>query len=119
MTTEKFIDEVSVVTKFIQIYCDDKHKDAQKNKSAISLDYNGVNGVIKLKFELCDECEKMARYAYKRLQACPHEQKPRCHTCPKPCYELYMWKNMAKMMRYSGLKLGLSKIKRLFLRGES
>ncbi|MGG7073077.1 nitrous oxide-stimulated promoter family protein [Campylobacter sp. 9BO] len=116
MTTEKFIYEVTTVTKFIQIYCNDKHKDIPKRESSATLDFKSEKAVVKAEFCLCAECEQMARYAYARLQACPHEVKPRCHTCPHPCYELPVWKNMAKMMKYSGMKLGLNKIKRLFLR---
>lgn len=117
MTTEKFIYEVTTVTKFIQIYCTDKHADAPKNRRSVTLSYNGESDVVTAEFELCRECEQMACYAYARLQACPHTEKPRCHRCPHPCYELPVWKNMAKMMKYSGMKLGLNKIKRLFLRG--
>ncbi|MBR8462029.1 nitrous oxide-stimulated promoter family protein [Campylobacter sp. faydin G-24] len=116
MTTEKFIYEVTTVTKFIQIYCTDKHKDEPKHKCCENLNYDTVPNVTKTEFELCHECEQMLRYAYARLQACPHIKKPRCHCCPHPCYELDMWKRMAKMMKYSGMKLGLNKIKRLFLR---
>ncbi|KEA46634.1 nitrous oxide-stimulated promoter family protein [Campylobacter mucosalis] len=116
MTTEKFISEITTVTKFIQIYCDDKHKDEPKSNGCVVLDFKDEKAVVKAEFSLCAECEQMARYAYARLQACPHEVKPRCHTCPHPCYELPMWKKMAKMMKYSGMKLGLNKIKRLFLR---
>ena len=119
MTEEKFNYEITTVTKFIQIYCDDKHKDEPKRDGAQTLSYNGVQNVVSTQYRLCDECEQMLRYAYARLTACPHKEKPRCHTCPHPCYELTMWKKMAKMMRYSGMKLGLNKIKRLFLRGGS
>ncbi|MFC2492152.1 MAG: nitrous oxide-stimulated promoter family protein [Campylobacter curvus] len=117
MTREKFCYEVATVTKFIQIYCTDKHKEEPKHKCTQSLSYNGEANVTSVEFELCKECEHMARYAYARLQACPHIEKPRCHRCPHPCYELDMWKKMAKMMKYSGMKLGLNKIKKLFLRG--
>jgi len=48
------------------------------------------------------------------LRACPHAEKPRCHHCPHPCYEREMWVNMARMMKYSGMKLGFTKIKKFF-----
>ncbi|MBE3605864.1 nitrous oxide-stimulated promoter family protein [Campylobacter sp. RM13119] len=116
MTNEKFAYEVTTVTKFIQIYCTDKHKELPKIKQEKTLTYEGVPDVVSVSYELCKDCEGMLNYSFARLCACPHVQKPRCHTCPHPCYELPMWKRMAKMMKYSGMKLGLNKIKRLFLR---
>lgn len=118
MTKQKFISEVTTVTKFIQIYCDDKHKDELKEERLVALDFKDERDIIKLKFNLCKDCSQIAIYAYKKLQKCPHEEKPRCHTCPHPCYELPIWKKMAKIMKYSGIKLGLNKIKRLFLRNK-
>ena len=32
MTDEKFIHDTKTVLKFIQIYCDDKHKDIEKKR---------------------------------------------------------------------------------------
>ena len=65
-----------------------------------------------------DECLKKIEYSFDRLLACPHEIKPRCRTCPNPCYEKKNWKETAQVMRYSGIKLGLrsvnKKIKSLF-----
>lgn len=116
MTKDKFIYEVTTVTKFIQIYCDDKHCCEAKTKRELALDYKDEAGVVNVEFNLCKECEEMILYAYERLKSCPHIQKPRCHKCPHPCYELEIWKKMAKMMRYSGMKLGLNKIKRLIFR---
>ena len=114
MTSEKFIYEVNTVTKFIQIYCDGKHTDAPKKDGAVLHDYKDDKGLVQTQFHLCSDCERMLRYAYARLGACPHIEKPRCHHCPHPCYEREMWVNMAKMMKYSGMKLGLTKIKKLF-----
>ena len=114
MTSEKFIYEVTTVTKFIQIYCDDKHTDAPKKDGAVLHNYKDDKGLVQTQFHLCADCERMLRYAYARLGACPHTEKPRCHHCPHPCYEREMWTNMARMMKYSGMKLGLTKIKKLF-----
>ena len=64
-----------------------------------------------LKICLCAECRELFLYAHERLQACPHEEKPRCRVCKNPCYERTYWKKMAKMMRYSGMRLGFLKLK--------
>ncbi|AQW82546.1 nitrous oxide-stimulated promoter family protein [Campylobacter pinnipediorum] len=116
MTKDKFKSEIQTVTKFIQLYCDDKHKDNKKTQRSISVDFNGEDNVLNMDVYLCDECMQITNYAYERLKRCPHTEKPRCHKCPHPCYELPIWKQMAKIMRYSGMKLGLNKIKRLIFR---
>jgi len=114
MTTEKFKTEVETLTKFFQIYCNEKHTDLYKK------DYNVEYKDLKLDFNanLCDECHNLLSYAINRLQECPHDPKPRCRKCDNPCYEKSKYKQMAKMMRFSGMKLGLTKaaqrIKKLF-----
>ncbi|PSM52569.1 putative nitrous oxide-regulated protein [Campylobacter blaseri] len=113
MTNEKFIEQNSTVVNFIQLYCDSKHKDAKKKNSSIKLIYNGEE-LKELKYNLCSDCENMLKYANERLQNCPHEIKPKCRNCPSPCYEKDKWKMMAKIMRTSGMKFGLIKIKNIF-----
>lgn len=115
MTREKFINEVTTLTKFIQTFCDDKHGDLSRQESEILLDFKGENGVTSAKFCLCDECKTTLFYALARLSECPHEIKPRCRKCPNPCYEKEMYKKMAKIMVHSGVKLGLSKLKKSLL----
>jgi hypothetical protein len=53
-------------------------------------------------------------YSIQRLQNCEHDPKPRCRKCPEPCYDKLQWKKVAKVMRYSGIKLGLLNIKNIF-----
>ncbi|NLM99553.1 MAG: hypothetical protein GX170_05965, partial [Campylobacteraceae bacterium] len=45
-----------------------------------------------------------------------NEEKPSCRKCPNPCYEKDRWKLLAKIMKYSGMKLGLLKIRKMFKR---
>ena len=66
---------------------------------------------FKLDLCLCSECHDAINYSFERLQHCQHEIKPRCRTCPTPCYEKPRWKNAAKIMIYSAMKLSLSKMK--------
>ena len=106
--------EVPAGTKFIQTYCVDKRADAIKTDGAALHDYKEDKGLVQTRFHLCEDCGRMRRYAYARLRACPHAEKPRCHHCPHPCYEREMWVNMARMMKYSGMKLGFTKIKKFF-----
>lgn len=110
MTNEKFISEVETLKKFFTVYCKDKHTNQHKNIK--SIDYKSQNYQVEL--ELCDECSELINYSIERLQGCPHEIKPRCRKCPNPCYEKKQWKQLARLMKYSGIQLGILKIKRFF-----
>jgi hypothetical protein len=114
MKDEKFTSEVETVLKFIQLYCNDKHKIEKENSSQEVL-YKGKN-LLHVKFDLCPTCKETFLYTLQRLQECPHEEKPRCRKCPNPCYERPKWKELTRIMRHSGMKLGLLKIKKLFVK---
>jgi len=105
MTTDKFKSEVETLTKFFQIYCKEKHPKRDTKK------YNVSYKDFKMEFEaqLCEECHSLLKYAIQRLQECPHDPKPRCRKCENPCYEKDKYKQMAKMMRFAGMRLGLTK----------
>jgi len=107
MTIEKFETETQTLKKFIQTYCKGKHhKQQQVDQSVIY-----QNQTFTISTYLCQECQTQYDYSLKRLLECPHDEKPRCRKCPKPCYEKLYWKKLAKIMRYSGLQLGLLKLK--------
>lgn len=108
MTSEKFNQEATTLVKFMQTFCDDKHTG---NKKTIDMNITYKGETTRLSACLCDECEELLGYAINRLENCPHEIKPKCRKCKAPCYERPRYKQMAKMMMYSGVKLGLSKIK--------
>ena len=110
MTTEKFKSEVETLNKFFQIYCNEKHSNQYEKK------YNVIYKDLTLDFNanLCEECHDLLNYAIQRLQECPHDVKPRCRKCENPCYEKGKYKQMAKMMRFAGMKLGLTKAAQKF-----
>jgi len=114
MTIEKFTTEVETLIKFFQIYCYEKHQNQYKKTYIIPY----KNAIIERTVSLCDDCHEMLNYSIQRLKECPHDPKPRCRNCSNPCYEKDRYKKMAKMMRYSGMKLGLTKaaqkIKKIF-----
>ena len=114
MTFEKFKSEIETLTKFFPIYCNDKHTNQIERKYKIPY----TDKSIDFKISLCEDCHELLRYAINRLQECPNDPKPRCRKCINPCYEKDKFKQMAKMMRYSGMKLGLTKaaqkIKKMF-----
>ncbi|MBD3841518.1 MAG: nitrous oxide-stimulated promoter family protein [Campylobacterales bacterium] len=109
MTQEKFKSEVHTLQKFFTKYCTDKHKDQFVKNYPLEYKYIQYSQDI----NLCSECHKLLLYSFDRLANCPHEIKPRCRKCPNPCYEKAQWKALAKLMRYSGFMLALSKIKNI------
>ncbi len=107
MTQEKYQAEFWTLKRFFEKFCSDKHKhqkDITKN-----LNYKGSKYTLSL--SLCEDCEKLIDYSLGRLNQCPHETKPRCRACHEPCYRSDQWKKVAKLMRYSGIRLGLVKLK--------
>jgi len=116
LSEDKFIHDTKTVLKFIQLYCDEKHKEDEKNDGIEHLNYQNKDLHVDVEYHLCQACQETFTYSYQRLQECPHEQKPSCRKCPNPCYEKPRWKHLASIMRFSGMKLGLLKIRRLFLK---
>ncbi len=110
----KFKKETKSLKNFFEIYCCDKHNNIFKIEKLLS--YRDAEFEIEL--NLCEECHKKIDYCINRLFECSHEKKPKCRSCPNPCYEKKQWKETAKIMRYSGIKLGLSSIKKIFLKEE-
>lgn len=103
---------MQTLSDFSELYCSHKHKKGASKQHR----YLYKDAEFSLETTLCKECEELLEYAVARLQACPHEIKPRCRECEAPCYDKYHWKQMAKMMRYSGIHKGLVKFKKFFKR---
>ena len=114
MTNEKFTEQVTTLAKFLQTYCTDKHALGPKREINLELIYKGESLNHSVQAQLCAECEQLFLYTHERLLACSHDIKPSCRKCPHPCYEKPRWTQMAKIMRYSGVKLGLVKLKKIF-----
>ncbi len=110
MTTEKFTTEANTLKKFFELHCKDKH--TNQTSHCKQMEYNDEK--VHIELELCSECIDLIHYSFDRLSECPHDPKPRCRTCSNPCYSQNEWKKVAKLMRYSGIQLGLLKIKKFF-----
>ncbi len=110
MTEEKFQKEILTLEKFFVKFCEDKHEN--RNAKIYNLEYKEFS--IEKKIILCEDCHNTISYSFDRLKGCPHEIKPKCRQYPNPCYEKTKWKSLAKIMRYSGLRLGLINIKKKF-----
>jgi hypothetical protein len=111
---EKFSQDTTTVLKFIQLYCDKNHSDCEKTTDSQHLNYKNKPLHVTLDYLLCPTCRETFLYSYARLQECPFEEKPSCRKCPNPCYEKSKWKELAKIMKFSGMQLGLLKIRKLF-----
>lgn len=107
MNIEKFENEITTLKKFYELYCNDKHENLYKKQ--YSLIYKSKN--FKLELHLCESCHKNICYSFERVSNCKYEEKPKCRKCPTPCYEKSQWKNSARVMKYSSIKLSLGKIK--------
>ena len=112
MTKEKFELEINTLKTFLELYCKDKHEHQEIRN--ITLIYN--SNIFSLELNLCEDCYKTINYSFMKLQNCPHEIKPRCRRCLNPCYEKNEWKNIARVMKYSAIKLSLGKIKSRILK---
>ena len=107
MTHEKYELEINTLKSFYELFCKDKHE----NLEAKSLNLIYKEKVFLIKLNLCQDCHKKITYSFERLNTCPHEIKPRCRKCLNPCYEKENWKETARVMKYSAIKLSLGKIK--------
>lgn len=107
MTIEKFETEIETLKRFYELYCKDKHQN--QNLEKVELNYKNMD--FNLELDLCKECLEAINYSFGKLQNCSHEIKPRCRKCPNPCYDKKQWKNTARVMKYSAIKLSLGKIK--------
>ena len=107
MKKEKFQVELATLKKFYEVYCHDKHNEVELRKYVFN--YQEEPHTIELM--LCDECHKDISYSFEKLLECPHEIKPRCRKCLNPCFDKIQWKNTARVMKYSSIKLSLGKIK--------
>lgn len=107
MTTEKFETEINTLKTFYELYCKDKHQNLVQRVE--NLEYKDAK--FRLELNLCQDCYNIIKYSIDKLEVCPHEIKPRCRSCPSPCYEKDKWKETARVMKYSAIKLSLGKIK--------
>lgn len=115
MTAEKLRNDTQTLHRFIQLHCDKEHSDVPQKEGILQVAFE-EKSLCDIPYKLCEECETLMLYGYDRLRQCPHQDKPSCRKCPNPCYEKPMWKKMARIMMYSGMRLGLTKVRKLLFR---
>lgn len=113
MTQKKLVEDTVTLHRFIALYCEQKHDGHLKRAKVLHVSLENAIP-YEFSYHLCEACENTLLYSYERLQNCPHVEKPSCRKCPNPCYEKSMWKKIAGIMMYSGMRLGLTKIRKLF-----
>ncbi len=112
MTQEKFLSEVAILKEFFEFYCQgNKHQN--EHTQELSAEHNGFACTFDI--TLCPECYATLHYALERLENCEQNPKIKCRTCTTPCYDKQMWKKMARVMRYSGIRLGTKSLLFKFL----
>ncbi len=110
MKQSKLVAEVDTLKSFFETYCS-ANNHQNRNTKRYTCNHREFSYAVEL--QLCRECQDLMEYSLIRLEECPHEIKPRCRTCLDPCYEKKQWKSLAKVMRYSGLRLGIVKVKKM------
>lgn len=108
MNKKKFQSEADTLKSFFETYCA-ANTHEKRTLQTSTCKHNDFTYIVES--ELCVKCHKLMDYSLIRLQECSHDVKPRCRKCPDPCYEKDEWKKLAKVMRYSGLRLGILKVK--------
>lgn len=83
--SEKVVKEKKLVKCMVEIYCHSKHG---KRKT------------------LCEDCDKLLEYAFKRIDSCPFmETKTFCSNCKVHCYNTAMREKIRQVMAFSGPRL--------------
>ena len=83
--------DLKVLEQFIQIYCETKHRGAEKTEKA------GLS--------LCAECHETLGYSRTRRQLCHFDPKPTCKNCKVHCYKPDQRQRIKDIMRHSGMHL--------------
>lgn len=115
MTKEKLYTDSKTLHRFLEFHCEREHHDVPKKEGILEIRFQEER-VCEIKHTLCEECEALLVYGYGKLKECPHENKPSCRKCPNPCYEKPIWKKMAHIMMYSGMRLGLTKMRKILFK---
>ncbi len=76
--------EKQTIRQMIEVYCSGTHRTAGT---------------------LCDACRDLLAYAEKRLELCPHGEKPACKDCAVHCYEPEKRRAIREVMRYAGPRM--------------
>jgi hypothetical protein len=99
----KVISDLKILAKFIEVYCDGNHADA--DRTAVKLQTHDVNELMGKPLKLCPGCQKLLAHALVKRTVCPMDPKPQCKHCPRHCYHPNYRRQIQEVMKYSGRKL--------------
>ena len=87
----RILREQATIAAMVHIFCADRHPHLPRCPRT-----------------LCDDCDRLLRYAQRRLDTCPfQEAKPACNHCEVHCYSRSMRQRVRAVMRYSGPRMML------------
>ena len=98
--------DLKVLVRFVQVYCRDRHQDAQK--TGVTLKTHDVEAIAGAPVLLCDACAKLLAHAFIKRTRCPMDPKPACKHCPQHCYHPRYRAMIREVMKSSGRKLVMS-----------
>lgn len=95
--------DIGVLAKFVNIYCRENHRHAQKHPFAYK--GKGTDELQISKVTLCEECTKLLNHGIAKRAICPMDPKPMCKKCPNHCYHPVYRGQIRETMKFSGIYL--------------
>ena len=90
--------DIRLLGKFVEVYCDGKHRDAVRSARFLPEDLGARR--------LCQECAAFLEYAIAKRLKCPLEaEKPTCKRCRIHCYDKPRREKVREVMGYAGRRL--------------
>ena len=107
LTTREHVREIAgdlrVLGKFVACYCKHHHREAPRERFAMSgIDLGGTNLG---KRKVCAECRRLLAHAVTKRARCPLDPKPSCRLCTEHCYAPVFRERIREVMKFSGRHL--------------
>ena len=94
--------DVKVLAGFVDIYCREQHREAEKHHFDIADEGLGRSlGRI----NLCHDCSRLLEHGIAKLSLCAQNPKPSCRKCRTHCYAPGYREEIRRVMRFSGVYL--------------
>jgi len=101
----KLINDLKTLAKFIEVYCDGHHDDA--DRESVKLKTHNLKELTDKQPRLCPDCQKLLAHALVKRTICPMDPKPQCKHCPNHCYRPNYRQKIQEVMKYAGRKLAM------------
>ncbi len=101
MKNLKLQKDISILLDFTSLYCNEKHKEREKEK----IFYEGILGSYLNRYDLflCKDCRNTLANGVAKRILCPYKPKPPCKKCKTPCWPKGYREKMREIMKFSGL----------------